>query len=150
MANIACNRHECPGHGEFNDEEEEKNVRTRINAKPLSPSSEIGRTFSARDDATGPKLDASTIKDSLGMNEDKSISGNSLIAVSGSDCAFQDDELCSDDCFWLKSNRLRALSRFADEETELLHTFIPAYGQNRRGPCMLALAIDKPCVEVRI
>ena len=83
------------------------------------------------------------------MNEDKSVSGQALITIDDSDCAFKDDEVCSDACFWLKSTRLRAVSEFTDEETELLHIFLPAYSHNRRGPCMLALAIDKPCVEVR-
>ena len=94
------------------------------------------------------EIDSSTIENALGRNEDGTVSGQALIPISDLDSAFKDDELCSDSCFWLKANRSRPSSEFTAEEMGLLLVLLPAYKGNRRGACLLALAVEKPCVEV--
>ena len=140
--------HECPGHGEFNDEDEQANVRLRLNAKPLSPPAVNCKSIVNGDGPSKVEFDTSTIKNALGRNEDGTVGGQALITISDLDSAFKDDELCSDSCFWLKANRSRSSTEFTAEEMELLHVLLPAYRGNRRGACLLALAIEKPCVEV--
>lgn len=140
--------HECPGHGEFNDEDDQKNVRLRLNAKPLCPPAADNRSMANGDDPNQIQVDISKIENALGRNEDGTVSGQALLTISDLDSVFKDDEFCSDSCFWLKANRSRSVSDFTAEDMGLLHTLLPAYRGNRRGACMLALAIDKPCVEV--
>ena len=135
--------HECPGHGEFEDDGYHKSIRVRINAEPLSLND---GTSSTRTGIIRP--DTAAINDALGQDEDGSVSGQPLIPIRGFDHAFRDDEICSKSCFWLKSNRSMDLSEFSDQEMEDLHISLPAYYNDRRGACMLALFIDKPCVQV--
>ena len=88
------------------------------------------------------------IKGALGLNDDKSVTGQPLIAIADSDYVYRDDEKCSKSCFWLKSNRVTELPDWSDEDTQLFLTLLPAYMSNRRGACIIALAVENLCAEV--
>ena len=137
--------HECPGHGEFEDDDYKNNVRVRINAEPLSSSQSMPTLKS------GPaRFDTSAISNALGQDEDGNVSGQPLIPIRRFDHAFRDDESCSESCFWLKSNRLVDASEFSPQEMEDMFISLPAYYNDRRGACMLALFVEKPCVQVGV
>ena len=117
-------------------------MRLKVNANPLSPLVPIGRRYSD-DDRTFTV--SSVIKVSTGMEDDGTITGSDPTKKDG----FREDELCSDLCFWKKSNRERSLSSWLPNEVELLETLLPTYIGLRRAACILAVAIAKPCAEVR-
>ena len=94
------------------------------------------------------QFDAFAICNALGQDADGSVSGQPLVPIRGFDHAFRDDEVCSTACFWVKTNRSVEVSEFSKQETEDFFTSLPAYYNDRRGACMLALFINKPCVEV--
>lgn len=82
------------------------------------------------------------------MDDDKNVSGTPWTKFKNDDSAFEDDELCSDNCFWLKKNRTASSSAWSEEDTQLFDTLAPAYLDIRRAPCLITLAIKKPCYEV--
>ena len=84
------------------------------------------------------------------MNSDKTISGQPWTRLKAGEPGFEDTEACSNDCFWVKSSRSQPVSAWTNREKELLKKLSPAYKDARRGACMLALAIKKPCAEVRV
>ncbi|MCJ1390602.1 hypothetical protein MMC18_003463 [Xylographa bjoerkii] len=145
---LVCYAHECPGHGEFEDEDDEKNVRIRINAKPPSPKSpkdRVGRHLTNEEHTT---VTPSFLEAIVGINKDKSITGKPWVVFKDEDSGFKDDEMCSDKCFWLKSNRSISSSSWTDYDLKLFNTLSPAHQGNRRGPCLLALGMSKPCNEL--
>ena len=84
------------------------------------------------------------------MNDDGSVSGLPIDEMTDLDTGFVDNELCSDSCFWKKANRSGLnVTPWLDEDRVLLQALLPAYARNKRAACMIALAIQKPCVEVR-
>lgn len=133
--------HECPGHGEFAKGDGIDNTRIRANTKPLLPKS--ARTNGVE---VSQPIDLTQL---VGMNDDGSISGLRMDEMTDLDTGFADDEICSDSCFWKKANRsgLEILP-WLDQDRGLLQALLPAYVRNKRAACMLALAIQKPCVEV--
>jgi len=88
------------------------------------------------------------VEDAVGMDDDKIVSGKPWSKFKDEDAAFKDDELCSDNCFWLKKNRSTLSLGWSEEDTELFNTIAPAYIDIRRGPCLIAFAVEKPCYEV--
>lgn len=82
------------------------------------------------------------------MDDEKNISGTPWTKFKDDESAFKDDELCSDMCFWLRKNRSTSMSAWSEEDTQLFNTLAPAYVDIQRGPCLIALAIEKPCYEV--
>ncbi|MCJ1245215.1 hypothetical protein MMC30_002416 [Trapelia coarctata] len=145
---LVCFAHECPGHGEFDDEDEEKNIRVRINAKPDSPSTPKRKTIGVQLVHNGTESSKVLVEDALGMDDEKAVSGNPWSKFKDEDAAFKDDELCSENCFWLKKNRSTSSSAWSEEDTELFNTIAPAYVDIRRGPCLIAFAVEKPCYEI--
>ena len=119
-----------------------------MNAKPLRPAKFSESVNGKSVEPTYPRPSEAEIKGALGLNDDKSVTGQPLTAITDSDCAYKDDETCSKSCFWLKCNRVVETSDWPNEDVELFLTLMPAYMSNRRGPCMLALALQRPCVEV--
>ena len=79
-----------------------------------------------------------------GMGNDGTITDSTPSKEDG----FREDELCSDLCFWKKSNRSRSVSRWSPDKIDLLETLLPAYFGLKRAACLLVTAIDKPCAEV--
>lgn len=135
--------HECPGHGEFAKGNGIDNTRVRANTKPLSPKS-------ARNNAieVSQSIDLTQL---IGMNDDGSVSGLRMDEMTDLDTGFADDEICSDSCFWKKTNRAGLdIMPWLDQDRVLLQALLPAYVRNKRAACMLALAIRKPCVEVSL
>lgn len=135
--------HECPGHGEFAKGNGIDNTRVRANTKPLSPRS-------ARNNAieVSQSIDLTQL---VGMNDDGSVSGLRMDEMTDLDTGFADDEICSDSCFWKKTNRAGLdIMPWLDQDRVLLQALLPAYVRNKRAACMLALAIQKPCVEVSL
>ena len=85
------------------------------------------------------------------MNDDGSISGLANDEMTDLDTGFSDDKLCSDSCFWRKANRAGLeVTPWAHEDRELFQALLPAYVHNKRAACMIALAVRKSCVEVRL
>lgn len=142
-------RHECPGHGEFDDTDDEKNIRIRINVKPPFPQSPQRKTATRNVDTESIQYSTVLLKDAIGLNDDKSVSGTPWITFREEECGFKEDEVCSDNCFWLKSHRSSSSSTWSTEELKLFNTLLPAYQDSRRGACMLALGLEKQCNEVR-
>jgi hypothetical protein len=89
------------------------------------------------------------IGDMMGMNQDKTITGEPWVEFQTRKPGFKDDKLCSDTCFWLKGNRPAIASAWSKEEISRFKTILPAYKDDKRGACMLALCVGKPCSEVR-
>lgn len=140
--------HECPGHGEFDDEDEDKNIRVRINAKPDSPTIRKRQSTEAQLISNGTDFTKSLVQDAVGLNDDKVVSGQPWTKFKDEDSGFKDDELCSDHCFWLKNNRSTLSSAWSEPEIQLFNTLVPVYIDIRRGPCFIAIAVEKPCFEV--
>lgn len=135
-------RHECPGHGEFTKEDGIENTRIRANTKPLS----LKIAKSNGTEIVQP-IDITQL---VGMNDDGSISGLPIDEMTDLDTGFADNELCSDSCFWKKTNRSGTEAKpWLDEDREILQALLPAYVRNKRAACMIALAIRKSCIEVR-
>ena len=85
----------------------------------------------------------------IGMNDDGSVSGLPIDEMTDLDTGFADNELCSDSCFWKKTNRSGLkVKPWLNEDRELVRELLPAYVHNKRAACMIALAVQKPCVEV--
>ncbi|MCJ1438246.1 hypothetical protein MMC27_007634 [Xylographa pallens] len=145
---LVCYAHECPGHGEFEDDDEEKNVRVRINAKPPSPKSPKDKTGRHLTDEEYTRVISSSLEAAIGINEDNSITGKPWALLKSEESGFKDEETCSDKCFWLKSNRSVLSSSWNDHDLKLFNTLLPAHEGNRRGSCLLALGMNKPCNEV--
>ena len=82
------------------------------------------------------------------MNDDKTITGKAWTALREEDCGFEDDELCSDSCFWLKKNRSTTHPAWSEEDKKLFNALVQVHLDNRRGSCFLALGMEKPCHEV--
>ncbi|MCJ1402180.1 hypothetical protein MMC11_005400 [Xylographa trunciseda] len=146
---LVCYAHECPGHGEFEDGDDEKNIRIRINAKPPSPKSPKHKQRRRLTNEEHIGVTSSSLEAAVGINEDKIITGKPWAALKDEDSGFKDDELCSDECFWLKSNRSMLSSSWADHDLKLFNTLLPGHQGNRRGSCLLALGLSKPCYEPR-
>ncbi|MCJ1385394.1 hypothetical protein MMC17_008517 [Xylographa soralifera] len=147
---LVCYAHECPGHGEFEDDDDEKNVRIRINAKPPSPKSpkdKIGRHLTNEEHT---RIVSSSLEAAVGINDDNSITGKPWALFKNQESGFKDEEMCSDECFWPKSNRSVSSSSWNDHDLKLFNTLLPAHQSNRRGSCLLALGMNKPCNEVYI
>ena len=129
-----------------------------MNAKPDPPPAQngkIGETFlisngrDSSDRLSSQICSRLEIDDALGMDDDNSISGTPWTRFKDDVPAFKDDELCSDTCFWSRKNRTTLTSAWSEGDTQLFHALAPAYVDIRRGSCLLALAIEKPCFEVR-
>jgi hypothetical protein len=141
-------RHECPGHGEFNCSDDEKAVRIRLNAKSGSPILPIEKLDDIHASHNGAKPPKGLFDDLLGLNQSNTISGEPWAKFQSEEPCFKDSEECSPSCFWRKANRSMKLSTWSNKEVQVFNTLAAAYVVNRRGPCLLALAIDKPCSEV--
>ncbi|MCJ1287582.1 hypothetical protein MMC26_006934 [Xylographa opegraphella] len=147
---LVCYAHECPGHGEYEDNDDQKNVRVRINAKPPSPKLPKDKPDRHITKEEMTKVVSSLSAAAIGINEDRSITGKPWAWFNNEESGFKDDEMCSDKCFWLKSNRFISSSSWNDDDLKLFNTLIPAHQANRRGCCLLALSMNKPCNEVCI
>ena len=145
---LVCYAHECPGHGEFDDEDEEKNIRVRINAKRTSSASPRGRGPTNQPCPVHAKVPQAALMNAMGLNNDKTISGQKWCSLKNGDCGFKDDELCSASCFWLKSHRSNFLSNWSKADLDLFTALLPAHITNNRGSCLMALVIEKSCSEV--
>ena len=121
-----------------------------MNCKPSSPRSPKRIGMSGRPNKARMGLENPTAQQALGMNDDKTISGAFWSEVREDDNGFDDDEVCSNECFWPKENRYRSLPEWSKVDQELLETLRPAYENDRRGSCLISQfgLIDKPCVEV--
>ena len=145
--------HECPGHGEFEDEVDEKNIRIRVNCKPSSPKSPTLNGIDDRKNIDRIELSEPTPQDIIGKDDDGNVSGTFWAHLSEGDNVLSDQETCSETCFWLKSNRkLQPNKSELDEDWKVFEMLRPAYETDRRGPCMLAQSglINKTCVQVSI
>ncbi|MCJ1292454.1 hypothetical protein MMC34_004004 [Xylographa carneopallida] len=144
---LVCYAHECPGHGEFEDEDDKKNVRVRINVKPLTLKSfkaNIRLHLKKEGNTNGF---SSSLEAAVGTNEDNSITGKPWALFKNEESGFKDDEMCSDECFWRKGNRSASSSSWDDDDLKLFNTLLPAHQDNRRGSCLLAFSMSKPCNE---
>jgi len=86
----------------------------------------------------------------LGIDDGGNVSGtwNNPATSSGGEAGFPDSRICSEECFWKKSNRTSDVVQWSESEKQLLENLMPAYARSKRGACMLAIAVDRPCVEV--
>lgn len=150
---LTAGSHECPGHGKYEDEGGRRNIRSRVTHKPCSPrlaEDEIADSDSSQEplESLRPKLEAL-----VGLNEDKTVSGISFGLLGDGGVGFTDQDVCSDDCFWLKTNRKQiAAKRWSEQDRVAFEALRPAYKDDLRGACMLAKSglIDKTCTEVSV
>lgn len=141
-------RHECPGHGEFTCEDDEKAVRTRLNAKSGDSILPIEKLVDLHASHRGAKPPKGLFDDLLGLNQSGTISGEPWAKFRSEEPGLKDSEPCSNSCFWRKENRSMKSSTWSNKEIQVFNSLAAAYVVSRRGPCLLALAIDKPCSEV--
>ena len=137
-----CKAHECPGHGEYNDTDQGKNVRERVNFKPGSPDAEASWPYRINDE---------DITELLGLQDDGEVTGVPWTTFrESSTVGFSDSELCHDDCFWARQARTTELSAWAKDDNEAFRMLRPAYEFERRGPCLMAQCglIRKSCKEI--
>lgn len=103
------------------------------------------------------------LSDMLGLHKNGEIDGkyNKNIAKEFGDPGFEDDETCSDTCFWDVSNRSKhsvtditqseSRTRFAgwdQRDITLYKSMLEACLKIRRGPCLIASMITRPCSVV--
>ena len=147
---IYC-RHECPGHGEYEDSEDEKNMRIRVNTKPALATSPSKKFGSSRPNKASLDKDV-TVQDLLGLEEDGvTVSGPFWAQLSdNADSGFGNGEVCSDDCFWPKKNRPDRMTVWSEEDQKQLKMLRPAFENDKRGACMIAQTglVSKACKEV--
>ena len=145
---LSCFLHNCPGHGEQSWEDKENPMKdwNLLSAKPLKGIhhaliySNINKTI----------LQVSHVVQSRfrGMNKDKTISGKAWTKTGRHGVSFRDDEFCSSECYWKKENRTETMPAWSLEESELFTSLLPAYVHTPRAPCLIALAINKPCASI--
>ena len=150
---LSCFLHSCSGHGELSWEDKENPTKdwNLINAKALkgtyhTPSiySNINKTILQASHVAQPRFQTEL----RGINKDKTISGRAWTKVGRYDACFHDDEVCSSECYWLKENRSETMPTWSLEESELFTSLLPAYMHTPRAPCLIALAINKPCASI--
>lgn len=148
---LTLGRHECPGHGEYEDSDNEKNMRIRVNLKPALNGSPNKRFGTSKPNKASLDKDT-TIYQLVGLEEDgKTVSGPFWAQYrNGADSGFGDQEVCSDECFWPKKNRVDRLTLWSDEDSKNLKMLRPAFENDKRGACMIAQTglISKSCKEV--
>ncbi|KAI9662679.1 MAG: hypothetical protein M1831_002722 [Alyxoria varia] len=160
-----CQLIECPYHGEYLEDYEDLdpngaqigeedgtktvsevqadlvNHRLRMNAsanRTVQPQVKLAYT------------DALSFDEQLGLEADGEARGK----WNGShehdkDAGYKDDELCSEKCFWKKSNRkVTSTEKWSEEDLKYLEHILPGFSESKRGPCFLAMGLEKPCVEV--
>ena len=148
---LTFNRHECPGHGEYEDSDDEKNLRLRVNLKPALPTPKNRKSASPKENKASFGKEV-TIHHLIGLEEDrKTVSGPFWARWRDSaDHGFGDQEVCSPDCFWPKKTRTDHSSSWSEEDERTLKMLRPAFENDKRGACIIAQTrlISKSCKEV--
>ena len=144
-------RHECPGHGEYEDTDDDKNLRIRVNLKPTIANSP-NRKFGSSEPNKASFVNALHITELMGLKEDAKTVSGPLWANQrdGADSGFGDQEVCSKDCFWPKKSRADRLTVWSEEDQKNLKMLRPAFENDKRGACLIAQTglISKSCKEV--
>lgn len=162
MACRICQVHDCTHHGELvealdpkpddlssvdvsDSDDGDINHRARVNPGSYNNMSEI----TAESIVYRGKHN---ISETLGIDSEGNVEAESGEAESGgspSGAYLPDNKLCSEKCFWKKSNRTGSASRaWSAADTALLKSVYPACATDRRGPCMVASIMDKLCIEI--
>ncbi|KAI9879601.1 MAG: hypothetical protein M1830_008051 [Pleopsidium flavum] len=169
---LVCHVHDCPCHGEYEEpngdngtngrnskskgvshsEESDSdsdnglshNLRRRVVAEPL----QLREHKDQRRPVAYNNNDVISVHDFLGLNADGTVTGSWNRTGDRGNPGFADADLCSSQCFWKKANRSTRVSKWDEDELELLRTLLPAHVGSRRGPCMMTFAFSKPCEEV--
>ena len=91
------------------------------------------------------------LKAYVGLNKDGTVSGSEWLPLRREDQAFDDQTVCSDSCFWLKTNRGKSQPEWSTHELGILNELRIVQQYDLRGSCMLAefRLMDKACVEVK-
>ena len=146
---LSCFMHSCLGHGELSWEDKENPSKewNYLNAVPLQGISHTPLIYIKLDQSI---LQATRVAQTKlrGIDKDKSISGRAWTKSGRHDPSFLDEEFCSSECYWLKENRREKMPSWSLEESDLFASLLPAYVHMPRPPCIMALAIDKPCAEI--
>lgn len=95
----------------------------------------------------------------MGLNKDETVSGKHWMPneMLDNDDGLEPTELCSDNCFWPKSNRsatnrLNRADQWSPEQLKILETLRPAYEGSSRAPCLLfgTGVLGKSCFQVSL
>ncbi len=149
---LICHVHDCPGHGEYEEPSEDSDLEEQ-----LGGNRRIRVTTSAPTDVSKPQeikeykmsLDGLSVFEYLGKNSDGTITGTiPKNQTTREKPSYADNQECSIDCFWKKENRVEAVPHWSEDRLDLFHALLPAWIDSRRGPCMIAWAVEKPCSEV--
>lgn len=100
-----------------------------------------------------------SLVDTLGLHKNGEVKGSSSMKTRESgDAGFADEETCSESCFWDISNRAERtiadlirtdpIKRFVDwsgRDIKLYKSMLATCVQFRRGPCIMAITLARPC-----
>ena len=168
---LICYLHDCPTHGAYlerapgsvgasdssedseNDGELGHNVRQRVTLP-----GKLARSTDHHECGlycVGPEIET---RDILGLHPDGEVKGVFNTAVSEDlPAGFEDNQLCSNDCFWAIEKRQRATTMTASKSSlsscpEKISTYrmtLPTFRNNRRGPCMISFGLGHvSCLDV--
>ncbi|KAI9706558.1 MAG: hypothetical protein M1836_003565 [Candelina mexicana] len=148
---LICHVHDCPGHGEYeepnedSDAEEQLGGNRRVRVTVVAP-----MTHSDQKEIESCKIssDGPSVFECLGKNNDGTVTGINANDQNKERPAYPDSQECSTDCFWKKENRVEIVPQWPQHQLDLFDALLPAWVNSRRGPCMIACAVGKPCSEV--
>jgi hypothetical protein len=168
---LICYLHDCPTHGAYlerapgsesgsdssedseNDGELGHNIRQRVTLSGNGQESTGDHRCGIY--CIGPEIES---RDILGLHPDGEVKGVVNTAVlEDLPEGFEDNQLCSDDCFWAVDKRNHASTMTASglslslsaEKMSMYQTILPTFRNNRRGPCMIALGLGRvSCLDV--
>ena len=168
---LICYLHDCPTHGAYlerapgsesgsdssedseNDGELGHNIRQRVTLSGNGAESTADHRCGTY--CIGPEIES---RDILGLHPDGEVKGVfNTAALEDLPEGFDDNQLCSDDCFWAVDKRHHAPTVTASglslsssaEKMSMYQTILPTFRNNRRGPCMIALGLGRvSCLEV--
>ena len=148
---LACGLHNCSIHGTFddsgavhshgpghaisvNDREEAMNKRWcfATYVKPISPDKHICGVW-----CTPGSTELISLDSFKGADDQGHTSGYLHEAMNKSTPYIDDREPCSDDCFWIKTNRTDNMPDLSQEEEEVFLANLRQCMTNARGACMM-------------
>ena len=169
---LICHVHDCPSHGAYQEHASDSSSSSGEDSHTENELDDNFREYVTLPDEPRSSHQCGTLGVShndpcrglLGLRDSGDISGTfNAIVLGKSAAAFDDRQLCSDNCYWDVGNRpdvsvkevldnalyVEWFKSLDHEDRKLYATMAQNYSTSRRGPCMVALGIRKvSCAQI--